>query len=167
MVAVVLLASLYARRDEAARRAIYRLYLSRTDRINNWDLVDVSAPHVVGAHLVGRSRAVLRRLARSPSVWERRIAVLATFAFIRRGEFDDAMALARLLLTDSHDLIHKAVGWMLREIGKRDRHTLEHFLDHHAAHMPRTMLRYAVERLPRTGRQRYMSGRTRARLAMG
>jgi len=146
LVALMILVEQY-RRTPGARNAIYRLYLARTDRINNWDLVDVSAANIVGAHLAERSRKPLLRLAKSKSLWERRIAIVATLHFIRRNEFDDTLAIARLLLADTHDLIHKACGWMLRETGKRDERVLRAFLDEHAARMPRTMLRYAIERL--------------------
>ncbi len=149
------------RREEGLRDRIYRLYLDSTDSINNWDLVDITAEHIVGAHLRQRSRAPLRRLARSRSLWERRIAVLSTFHFIKRNEFAETIGIAKMLLQDREDLIHKAVGWMLREVGKRDRTVLESFLDEHGALMPRTMLRYAVERLPEGAKKRYLSaGRT-------
>jgi 3-methyladenine DNA glycosylase AlkD len=155
LVALMILVEQY-RRTPAARAAIYRLYLGRTDRINNWDLVDVSAAHVVGAHLAERSRKPLYRLARSASLWERRIAIVATQHFIRRNEFADTLAIARLLLRDRHDLTHKATGWMLREVGKRDEAALRAFLDEHAAAMPRTMLRYAIERFPPPLRRHYL-----------
>ena len=161
VLAATLLADQYPRADASTRRAIYQLYLRRTDRLNNWDLVDVSAPKVVGGHLMERSRAPLRRLARSRSLWERRIAMVSTHAFIRQGDFDDALAIARMLLDDDHDLIHKAVGWMLREVGKKDERVLRAFLDRHAADMPRTTLRYAIERLSPTLRARYMAVRPR------
>lgn len=157
LLAVILLANAYPRSDANTRDRIYSLYLRRTDRINNWDLVDVSAPGVVGAHLLGRSRAPLRRLARSKNLWERRIGIVATQYLIREGEFEDTLRVAELLLDDEHDLIHKAVGWMLREVGKRDQPTLLRFLDRHAAAMPRTALRYALERLSPAQRKRYMA----------
>jgi len=156
MLALVILANGYRGASSARQADIYRLYLRRTDRINNWDLVDVTAPAVVGAHLLTRSRAPLRRLARSRAVWERRIAMVATAAFIRRDDFSETLWMAERLLGDEHDLIHKAVGWMLREVGKRDEATLRRFLDVHAAHMPRTALRYAIERLPQAQRGKYM-----------
>ena len=162
--AVALLADGYGRADARAQQAIYAMYLRRTDRINNWDLVDISAPRVIGEHLLHRSRAPLRRLARSRSLWERRIAMVSTAAFIRRGEFDDALAIAKLLLRDDHDLIHKAVGWMLREVGKKDERVLRAFLDAHAPDMPRTALRYSIERLSPALRARYMAVRPRAPL---
>jgi 3-methyladenine DNA glycosylase AlkD len=136
---------------------VYRIHLANTARINNWDLVDLSAPGIVGAHLDTRSRAPLDTLAKSRSVWERRIAIVATYYFIRRDEFDDTLRIATTLLGDSHDLIHKAVGWMLREVGKRDERVLERFLDEHALAMPRTALRYSIERMSPAKRKRYMA----------
>jgi 3-methyladenine DNA glycosylase AlkD len=126
--------------------------------VNNWDLVDASAPHIVGRWLGPRSRAPLTRLARSSSVWERRIAMVATYAFIRDGEFTDAFRIADLLMKDDHDLIHKAVGWMLREVGKRDGAALRRFLATRYRTMPRTALRYAIERFPEAERKRYLNG---------
>ena len=145
------------RRVAAERDAIFDLYLRRTDRINNWDLVDISAPDIVGRHLLTRGRGVLRRLARSTSLWERRIAIVATYGFIREGQFDDTLTIATRLLADRQDLIHKAVGWMLREVGKRDERVLRRFLDRHAPVMPRTALRYAIERLPPADRKAYLA----------
>lgn len=156
LLALVILSNRFARSSDSEREAIYRLYLASTARINNWDLVDVSAPKIAGAYLMDRDRAVLRRLARSRSVWERRIAIMATHQFIRSGEFDDTIRIVQSLLGDPHDLIHKASGWMLREIGKRDRAVLEAFLRKHAPKMPRTMLRYAIERLPARVRKSYL-----------
>lgn len=145
------------RRAPAIRRArIARLYLRALDRLNNWDLVDLSAPSLLGEWLVDRSRDLLHRLASSPSLWRRRVAVIATFAFIRRGDFHDTLRLCRALLGDRHDLIHKACGWMLREVGKRDPRALRGFLRAHATRMPRTMLRYAIERLPAAERRRWL-----------
>ena len=152
LTALVILVARYRKQPEA----VYELYLRKMPRINNWDLVDVSAPHIVGAHLETRDRKPLYKLARSPSVWERRIAMLATQHFIRRGDFRDALALAKLLLNDEHDLIHKAAGWMLREIANRDRAAAEAFLKKYAAKMPRTMLRYAIEKFPDPLRQHYL-----------
>jgi len=138
------------------RSRIYRLYLAHTDRINNWDLVDLSAPTIVGGYLLARSHRPLLRLAKSKSLWERRIAILATFAFIRNHHFADSLTIADLLLHDPHDLIHKAVGWMLREVGKRDLAILETFLVPRCGVMPRTMLRYAIEKFPEAKRQQYL-----------
>lgn len=147
----------YERGTPAERQRLYRLYLRRTDRINNWDLVDASSPRIVGAHLAERSRAPLHRLARSRSVWERRIAILATAWFIRAGDTAETLALAGQLLHDGHDLIHKAVGWMLREAWKQDPGVGE-FVAAHCREMPRTMLRYAIERQAPAARQRYLRG---------
>lgn len=156
LLALILLVNAFERADEAGRAEIYKLYIEHLDSVNNWDLVDVSAPRIVGRHLAGRSRKILFRLARSRNLWHRRVAVLATFYFISARDFADSLRLAELLLDDKHDLIHKAVGWMLREIGKRDEAVLKHFLDRHAARMPRTMLRYAIEKLQARKRQRYL-----------
>ena len=142
------------------RSGIYRLYLDNTRFINNWDLVDVTAPHIVGAYLFDRNRAPLRSLARSALLWERRIAIVATFYFIRRNQFDDTLKIAGMLLGDKHDLMHKAVGWMLREVGKRDLAAEEGFLQKHCGHMPRTMLRYAIERFDPDKRTGYLHGRS-------
>jgi 3-methyladenine DNA glycosylase AlkD len=161
VLALLILVDQYAAADLRARAAIVQVYLANTAYINNWDLVDGSAPYIVGRHLEGRSRRVLHRLARSRSLWERRIAIVSTFYFIRQQDFAETIRIAELLLEDAHDLIHKAVGWMLREVGKRDLATLESFLDRHAAVMPRTMLRYAIERLPEKARRGYLKARAR------
>lgn len=158
LLALLILVRLFSRGDEALREAIYRLYLKHTRFINNWDLVDSSAEHVVGAYLRDRPRAPLRRLAKSGDLWERRIAVMATFHFVKRGEFGETLAVARTLLSDPEDLIHKAVGWMLREVGKRDTAAEEEFLKEHYRRMPRVMLRYAIERFPEGERRRYLNG---------
>jgi 3-methyladenine DNA glycosylase AlkD len=158
LLALLLLADAYKRADAEGREAIYRLYLASTRYINNWDLVDSSAPQVVGAHLEEGDRGVLEELARSESLWERRIAILATQHFIRRGDFATTLRIAEVLVDDRHDLIHKAVGWMLREVGNRDRAAEEAFLRRHQRTMPRTMLRYAIERFPPDLRQRYLKG---------
>jgi 3-methyladenine DNA glycosylase AlkD len=144
--------------DEAERAEIFELYLASTGRINNWDLVDCSAAQIVGAHLEARSRSELYVLARSESLWERRIAMIATFRFIRNGDFDDALRVADALSRDREDLIHKAVGWMLREIGNRDRAVEEAFLAPRYKTMPRTMLRYAIEKFEEGLRKRYLAG---------
>lgn len=159
LLALLILVRAYDRsKDEAKRDAIYRLYLDHTAYINNWDLVDTSAEHIVGRHLVDRDRSVLYDLARSSSVWERRIAILSTFHYIKAGAFEDTLRLADMLLADSHDLIHKVVGWMLREVGKRDQDVLEAFLRPRYRRMPRTMLRYAIEKFPEELRQKYLRG---------
>ena len=158
LLALLILVRLYARGDEALREEIYRLYLKSARFINNWDLVDSSAEHIVGAFLRDKPRAPLGRLAKSADLWERRIAVMATFHFIKRGEFGETLAVARTLLSDREDLIHKAVGWMLREVGKRDPAAEEVFLKEHYKRMPRVMLRYAIERFPAERRRRYLKG---------
>lgn len=145
----------YSRGTEPVRGEIYRVYLANTPYINNWDLVDVSAPHIVGPHLMDRDRSPLYRLAASSSLWERRIAIMATFHFIRHHQFADTLLISKLLLADKEDLIHKAVGWMLREVGKRNLLLEEEFLDHHCREMPRTMLRYAIEKFPQPKREQY------------
>lgn len=159
LLALLIMVEQYRRGDDPVRERIYRLYLKNTRHINNWDLVDLSAGHIVGAHLDGTDHASLYRLARSKSLWERRIAILATFYDIMRGIPDHTLALANILLADPHDLIHKAVGWMLREVGKRcGADTLRKFLRTRYRNMPRTMLRYAIERFPAAERAAYLSG---------
>ncbi len=144
--------------DEATRRLVYDLYLANTRSVNNWDLVDASAREIVGGYLHDKDRVPLYRLVRSKSVWERRIAIIATHDFIARHDFADTLGITGTLLGDPHDLIHKAAGWMLREVGKRDRATLERFLRAHHRVMPRTMLRYAIERFPPDVRRAYLTG---------
>jgi 3-methyladenine DNA glycosylase AlkD len=148
-----------ARKQEARRQHLVDLYLASTASINNWDLVDNSAPHLLGAWLLDHDRGVLQRLASSSNLWEQRIAVLATLGLIRAGQFDDTLALCERFLGHPHDLMHKACGWMLREVGKRDAAVLRGFLDQHAPVMPRTMLRYAIEKMPERERKRYLSAR--------
>lgn len=159
LLALVLLTTRYRTGTAAEQSAVYRAYLANTRHVNNWDLVDISAEHIVGAHLHRRARRPLYRLAQSASLWERRIAIIATFYFIRRGEFDDTLGIAALLTADTEDLIHKATGWMLREVGKRDRQIEESFLKRHLRTMPRTMLRYAIEKFPEELRQHYLNQR--------
>lgn len=146
----------YAKATEAEQKRIVQLYLRNTADINNWDLVDTSAPNILGNYLFTRSRKKLYTLARSKNMWEQRIAIIATYAFIRRDEYTDTLKIATILLHHEHDLLHKAVGWMLREVGKRDQKVLEDFLDAHAAKMPRTMLRYAIEKMNKTKKRHYM-----------
>jgi 3-methyladenine DNA glycosylase AlkD len=158
LLALLILCRTYAGGDEHAQKRIYELYLKNTRYVNNWDLVDASAEHIVGAFLMGRSKKSLYALARSSDLWERRIAIMATFHFIKRNEFAETLKIARMLLSDTEDLIHKAVGWMLREVGKRRIQIEERFLKEHYKEMPRTMLRYAIERFPEAKRQRYLKG---------
>lgn len=156
--AVSIMAKQYKRKSTAPERreALHRLYLRRHDRINSWDLVDLGAWHVIGPHLVDGPRGLLYDLARSKSQWERRTAILSTFAFIKRGDYADALAIAEILLDDSEDLVHKATGWMLRCIPQTEPALLA-FLDNHAATMPRTMLRAALEKFPKDRRAHYMA----------
>ena len=156
--ALILLTRRFARGESAEREKIYQLYLRETRYINNWDLVDCSAHLIVGPWLLTRSRAPLYTLVQSKVLWERRIAVMATFHFIKHGQFDDTLRIAEALLKDREDLIHKAVGWMLREVGKRDLATQEAFMARHYQAMPRTMLRYAIEKFVEPRRQAYLKG---------
>jgi 3-methyladenine DNA glycosylase AlkD len=156
LTALFILTEQFNKGDEEARRRIVDLYLSNTASVNNWDLVDSSAHKILGVWLVDKARSVLYELARSESLWERRISIISTFAFIKRGDLEDALALAETLVDDEHDLIHKASGWVLREVGKMDQSVLEEFLLEHFQTMPRTMLRYAIERLPEERRKFYM-----------
>ena len=148
------------KRPSARRKELFDLYLRRHDRINNWDLVDRSAPYVVGGYLADKPRKTLYQLARSKNVWERRTAIVSTFYFIRQGDVDDTFKIARLLVKDRHDLIHKAVGGWIREAGKKDQAQLLAFLDEHGATMPRTMLRYAIEHLNAKQREHYLKMKT-------
>jgi len=157
MVALLILVNQFRKADEAGKKQIAGFYLDNTRRINNWDLVDLSAPYILGEHLVENDTAILYRLAASDDLWKRRIAIIATFAFIRRNKFGDTLRIAEALLHDRHDLIHKAAGWMLREVGKRDVKTLERFLEEHARAMPRTMLRYAIERFDKEKRRYWLT----------
>lgn len=158
LLALLILVQAFVRGDDQAKSAIYQTYLSHTRWINNWDLVDASAHKIVGPYLEGRDREPLYVLAQSASLWERRIAIIATLHYIHLGQFEDTLAIAKLLLCDPEMLIHKAAGWMLREVGKRDREVEETFLRNHYRAMPRTMLRYAIERFPEPTRQAYLTG---------
>jgi 3-methyladenine DNA glycosylase AlkD len=156
LVALLILAWSYSVSSSREKEEeIVKFYLDNIKQVNNWDLVDLSAPNILGAHLVDRDRRLLYRLATSENVWERRIAIVATHHFIRNGDFSDTLKIAEMLLQDKHDLIHKAAGWMLREVGKRDAAAQEAFLEKHWSVMPRMMLRFAIERLPESKRRRY------------
>jgi 3-methyladenine DNA glycosylase AlkD len=154
--ALLILVGQYKKGDTKIKEQIFRFYIAHTKRINNWDLVDVSARDIVGEHLRSRNRALLYTLVRSKNMWERRIAIVATWAFIKRGDHGDTLAIAELLFADKQDLIHKATGWMLREVGKKDVSVLRLFLDKHTAAMPRTTLRYAIERFSPEVRKSYI-----------
>ncbi|MFQ5596701.1 MAG: DNA alkylation repair protein [Nitrospiria bacterium] len=157
--ALLMLVTKYAsERTRAEKETIYRSYLRHTPFINNWDLVDASAAHIVGAYLFDKDRKPIYRLIRSSNLWERRIGVMATFHFVKRADFSDTLAIAECLLHDKEALIHKAAGWMLREVGKRNRDVEEGFLLKHYKAMPRTMLRYAIEKFPEADRQAYLQG---------
>jgi len=157
--ALLLLVSNFSNADDVKQDKIYHLYLDNTRYINNWDLVDSSAHKIVGAYLENKDRTVLYNLSTSPSLWERRIAIISTFHFIRNNQFDDTLNISKQLLNDDEDLIHKAVGWMLRETGKRDKFIETEFLKKYYQRMPRTMLRYAIERFNADERQKYLHGK--------
>jgi 3-methyladenine DNA glycosylase AlkD len=159
LIALFILVHHFEKGDEKTRAKIFSMYLANTKHINNWDLVDLSAPKIVGEFLFkeGKGIAVLKKLARSADLWERRIAVLATFQYIKYNCLEEPLAIAEMLLEDKHDLIHKSVGWMLRETGKRNLRALEDFLEKHADTMPRMMLRYAIEKLEETERQKWLN----------
>ena len=158
LLALVMMVNRFARADETGKKEVYSLYLENTRWINNWDLVDTTCTHIVGGWLYPRKRTVLYELVRSELIWERRIAIIASFYFIKQGDFSDTLKLSKRLLNGSHDLMHKAVGWMLREVGKRDLQVEEQFLIEHYNDMPRTMLRYAIEKFPEDRRQAYLRG---------
>ncbi len=157
LLALLILIAQFEKAGDKRRNKIYRIYLKNTTRINNWDLVDLSAPQIVGAFLRGKDKKPLYKLAKSQIIWERRIAIISTFEFIKNQEFEEVLKISEMLLKDREDLIHKAVGWMLREAGKRDQRTQERFLKKHAKQMPRTMLRYAIEKFPEKKRRYYLS----------
>lgn len=154
--ALLMLVERYKKSDETGRKAIYDFYLTQTCRVNNWDLVDLSAPYIVGEYLKDKSREDLYRLADSSLLWDQRIAVVATITLIRNNDFIDTLRLSEKLLLHEHDLMRKAVGWMLREMGKRDKDLLLQFLDQYSKKMPRTMLRYSIEKLTEEERKYYM-----------
>ena len=156
LAALLILVMQAVKADTKSRKRVYDLYLANTKFINNWDLVDLSAPQIVGGYLADKSRKPLHRLAKSSWLWDRRISILAAFHFIRHNDFGDTLKLAEILLADREDLMHKAVGWMLREVGKRDVTVLEEFLAGHCRVMPRTMLRYAIEKFSEVNRRKYM-----------
>ena len=144
--ALIIMVEKSKKKDEALRKELFDLYLSQTNRINNWDLVDLSCRFIVGEYLLDKSRDILYQLAHSPLLWDNRIAIVSTYAFIRKGQLEDTYALSDLMMHHPHDLMHKAIGWMLREAGKRDANRLYNYVMSHRADMPRTMLRYAIEK---------------------
>lgn len=145
-------------KEEKGQKDIYNFYLNSTKYINNWDLVDLSAEKIIGPYLLNKNKSALYKLARSKNIWERRISILSTFHFIKNNSFDDTLKIADILIMDKHDLIQKAVGWMLREVGKRDLGVEEEFLKLNYKKMPRTMLRYSIEKFPENKRKAYLSG---------
>jgi 3-methyladenine DNA glycosylase AlkD len=160
---VILVTQFEKSKDEKVRKAIFDTWMKllREGHVNNWDLVDVSA-HKIGGWLIGRADAMktLEKLAKSKKLWERRTSIIFTFAFMRAGSLDESIHIAELLVDDNHDLIHKAVGWVIREVGKRDINVLRAFLHEHAATMPRTMLRYAIEKMSETERKRWLAAKS-------
>jgi len=156
LIALFILIAKYKISSKEEKKQIYEFYMKNTSNINNWDLVDLSAPKISGDFLLKEDRKILYSLAKSSNLWERRIAVLSCFAFIKERDFKDALNISEILLKDNHDLIHKAVGWMMREIGKHDVSALENFLQKYAKSMPRTMLRYSIEKFPESRRKYYL-----------
>jgi DNA alkylation repair enzyme len=144
--ALIIMVETSKKKDETLRQKLFDLYLSQTDHINNWDLVDLSCHHIVGEYLLDKSRDILYQLAQNRLLWDNRIAIVSTYAFIRKGQLEDTYALSELMMHHPHDLMHKAIGWMLREAGKRDSDRLYDYIMSHRADMPRTMLRYAIEK---------------------
>lgn len=164
LVALLILINKYKRSEALERKKIAEFYLKNAARVNNWDLVDLSCPNILGDYLLDKSRKALYELAGSKNLWQRRIAIVSTYAFIRERQFSDTLKIAKILLNDKHDLIHKAVGWMLREVGKRDRTVLEKFLRQYAGIMPRVMLRYAIEKFSQAERRSYLKSRLKDNL---
>ena len=159
LIGLFILVEQYRKADEMKRQTIYEFYLKNAKRVNNWDLVDLSAEKIIGAYLLDKNKQVLFKLAKSKNLWEKRISIMSTFHFIRNGFYDTTLEIADVLLKDEHDLIHKAVGWMLREIGNRNLAEEEKFLKKRYKTMPRTMLRYAIEKFPEQKRQAYLKGK--------
>ena len=161
LVALVILIEKYkkAKKDNLRKREIFEFYLKNTERINNWDLVDISAPHILGDFSLREGTEIIRHLSKSNNLWERRIAIVSTHAFIKKRAFGETLSIAEILINDEHDLIHKSVGWMLREVGKRNKSVLELFLSSRYQKMPRTMLRYAIEKFPPEERKKYLKGK--------
>jgi len=158
LIAAFILVDQYKKGDETKKKSVYEFYLKNIKGINNWDLVDLSAPKIVGTYLIDKEKELLYKFANSKDLWEKRISIISTQAFIREHFFEDTLNISEILLNDIHDLIHKAVGWMLREVGNRDLQTEEEFLIQHYKTMPRTMLRYAIEKFPEQKRKGYLKG---------
>jgi 3-methyladenine DNA glycosylase AlkD len=158
LVSLFILVDQYSKGDDKTKEKLFRFYLKNTKKINNWDLVDLSAPKIVGAHLLNRDKGILFKLAGSSSLWEKRISILSTYTFIKNKHFETTFRIAGILLNDDHDLIHKGVGWMLREVGNQNLNEEEKYLKKHYKQMPRTMLRYAIEKFPEKRRKAYLQG---------
>lgn len=159
LISLLILVEKYDKADEKAKDKVYRFYKKNRKKINNWDLVDLSAPKIIGIHLLNRDKQILYKYAHSKNLWERRISIISTYSFIKNNNFNTTLEISDILLNDAHDLIHKAVGWMLREVGKRDLKTLEKFLKQRYNKMPRTMLRYSIEKFPEMKRKKYLKGK--------
>ena len=159
LIGLFILVEQYRKADAEKMQAIYEFYLKNAKRVNNWDLVDLSAEKIMGAYLMDKDKRILFKLAKSKNLWERRIAIMSTFYFIKNSFYNTTFAISDMLLKDEHDLIHKAVGWMLREIGNRNLKVEEDYLKKHYKNMPRTMLRYAIEKFPEKRRQAYLKGK--------
>jgi 3-methyladenine DNA glycosylase AlkD len=159
LISLLILVDKYQKADEKGKEKVYKYYLQSRQHINNWDLVDLSAPKIVGEHLVERDKEILYKYARSKNLWEKRIAILSTYTFIKNNNLNNTLELSDILLYDKHDLIHKSVGWMLREVGKINIKILEDYLKPRYTKMPRTMLRYAIEKFPEQKRKKYLKGK--------
>lgn len=159
LISLLILIAQYKKADDLKKERIFNLYTKNSKKVNNWDLVDLSAPKIAGAHLLNNDKEILFKFAGSKNIWERRISVISTFTFIKNKKYDVTLKITDILLNDDQDLIHKAIGWMLREVGKNDLKTLESFLKPRYFKMPRTMLRYAIEKFPETKRQKYLKGK--------
>jgi 3-methyladenine DNA glycosylase AlkD len=157
LTALLILSSNFEKSDDKQQKEIFNFYIKNAKRVNNWDLVDLSAPNIVGSFLLDKDKKLLYNLAKSSNLWEKRISIVSTFPLIRNNRFSDTLEISRILMNDKHDLIHKAVGWMLREVGKRDFEIEKGFIDKHHKRMPRTMLRYAIEQFPARVRKSYLN----------
>ena len=159
LISLLILVAQYNKADEKLKEKIYRFYKKNSKNINNWDLVDLSAPKIIGTHLLNRDKQILYKYAYSNNLWEKRISIISTYSFIKNHDFKTTLEISDILLNDDHDLIHKAVGWMLREVGKQDLKTLENFLKPRYNKMPRTMLLYSIEKFPEKKRKKYLQGK--------
>lgn len=159
LLSLIILVYKFEKAEKKEKEEIFNFYIKNTSKINNWDLVDVSAANIVGRHILDKDVSIIYSLAKSKNLWEKRIAIVSTYAFIKSGELEHTFKISETLMNDKHDLIHKAVGWMLREAGKKNQKALENFLKKHYKSMPRTALRYAIERFPQERRKQYLKGK--------